>query len=123
MAWNVADNTLGLVISRQMTNTHQGGILVVLDGKDMSIVRNWGQVMSHEFGNSLHVAEDGTFLGVDIGDFAPRGIQLFDFSTTRGKQSKTVYKFKIDDRSQFGYNQVRSKQDRFARACALSHMH
>ena len=94
MAWNVADNTLGLVLARTMTNGHQGGILVVLDGKDMSTAQNWGHVASHELGNSLHVAEDGTFLGVDVGDYWPRGLQLFDFSKTRGEQSKTVYRYK-----------------------------
>ena len=98
LAWNLDDNTLGLVVSRTMTRggdglNHQGAIAVVLDSSDMSIVKNYGQTSGHSFGNSLHADTTG-FVGADMGDNYPRGIHLFDFSKTTRKRSKVVYTFK-----------------------------
>ena len=94
LAWNTADNTLGLVIARGMLNGHQGATTAVLDGKDMSVVTHRGWASSHSFGNSLHVGENGKFVGADIGDNFPRGINLMQFSKTSKKQSRVVYTFK-----------------------------
>ena len=94
LAWNTADNTLGLLISRGMMNGHQGAIAVVLDGKDMSVVEHRGQTSSHSFGNSLHMGENGKFVGADIGDNFPRGINVHQFSKTSKKRSRVVYTFK-----------------------------
>ena len=94
MAWNTADNTLGLVIARNMNNGHQGATTVVLDGKDMSVVMYRGWASSHSFGNSLHMGENGKFVGADIGDNFPRGINLMQFSKSSKKQSRVVYNFK-----------------------------
>ena len=99
LAWNNADNTLGLIISRTMVRggdglNHQGAIAVVLDGKDMSVLKNWGQTSGHSFGNSLHVGKGGKFLGGDMGDNYPRGINIFDFSKDEGTRGKVVYTFK-----------------------------
>ena len=94
MAWNTADNTLGLVIARGMLNMHQAATSAVIDGKDMSLVKVAGQTASHSFSNSLHVGKDGKFLGADLGDNFPRGINLLSFSKTSKKQSKVVYTFK-----------------------------
>ena len=94
LTWNVADNTLGLVMSRIMTNSHQGAVAIVLDGKDMSVVANRGQTAGHSWANSVHVAKDGKFLGADIGDNFPRGIVVYEFSKTSKKKGKVVYSMK-----------------------------
>lgn len=60
----------------------------------MSVLKNWGQTSGHSFGNSLHTSKDGKFLGADMGDNYPRGINLFSFSKGAGKRSKVAYTFK-----------------------------
>ena len=100
LAWNTNDNTLGLVISRTMTRSddglnHQGAIAVVLDGNDMSIIQNWGATSSHSWANSVHAGNtNNRFLGADLGDNYPRGINLFEFSENEPKETKVVYTFK-----------------------------
>ena len=99
MAWNTADNTLGLVLSKLNLKSgdglnHQGATALVLDGKDMSIIHYRGGTSSHSFANSLHVSEKGKFLGADLGDNFPRGINLFEFSKASSKRSKLAYHFK-----------------------------
>ena len=99
LAWNPADNTLGLIIARTMTISsdglnHQGAIAVVLDASDMSVIQNYGQTSGHSLGNSLHVASDGSFLGADLGDNYPRGIHLHNFSKSVRRRGKVVYTFK-----------------------------
>ena len=67
----------------------------VLDPNDMQVLRNWGQTSGHSFGNSLHTSKNGkTFLGADMGDNYPRGINLFSFSKGTRKRSKVAYTFK-----------------------------
>ena len=101
MDWNTKDNTLGFVVSVTylMTPdslTHNAAIRLVLDGKDMSVIRNAGQASSHSFGSSLHVSEDGTkFIGADLGDGFPRGINLWEFSKSGPVRGKDVYASKV----------------------------
>ena len=93
LAWNVADNTLGFIVTRIMS-AHQGAIGAVLDGKDLSLLRRGGG-SSHSWANSIHVTDDGKqFLAVDLGDNFPRGIQVFAFSKTKAKTNKLVYSMK-----------------------------
>ena len=113
LVWNVADDALGLVLARKQLPSsdginHQAGILEILDAKDLSVMQDRGRTASHDFGDSFHLSEDGKFLGTNIGDMYPRGIQLIDFSRTSKQRHKTVYKMKIDKSRYYGYNQVRS---------------
>ena len=106
IAWNAADNTLGLVISRTMTKggdglNHQGAIAVVIDANNMNVLKNYGQTSGHSFGNSLHTGSNGKFVGADMGDNYPRGINLFDFSKSDYKKSKVVYTFKTKHCTKF----------------------
>lgn len=99
LAWNPANNTLGLIIARTMTKSsdglnHQGAIAVVFDGEDMSIIHNYGQTSGHSLGNSLQLARDGSFLGADLGDNYPRGVHLRNFSKDMRSRGKVVYTFK-----------------------------
>ena len=129
LVWNVADDALGLVIARTMLPSgdglnHQAGVLVTLDAKDLSTMQDRGTTASHDFGNSVHLSEDGKFLGTIIGDAYPRGIKLFDFSRYSKQRGIDVYKIKINKSYKFGYNQVRLKAEKiYMRACFSRRMH
>lgn len=88
-----ANGTLGLLLGRQMHNGHQGGIAVVFDASTLKILKHHGQTSSHSFGNLLTVNSQNEFVGIDLGDNYPRGINLHRFTKT-ARQSTIVYTFK-----------------------------
>ena len=88
-----ANGTLGLLLGRQMHNGHQGGIAVVFDAATLRILKHQGQTSSHSFGNVLTVNSQTEFVGIDLGDNYPRGINLHRFTKTT-RQSTMVYTFK-----------------------------
>lgn len=107
IAWNTAVDKIGLCIARTMTVAndglnHQGAIAVVLDGATLNVVKNLGQTSGHSFSNSLMVASDGTFLGMDLGDNFPRGIHVwrFDANTNWFREKFNVYNFKTKHATQ-----------------------
>lgn len=98
MAWNPATNEIGVLISRQMNKgsdglNHQGCIALVISGVDMTLTKNLGQTSGHSWSNTLKVGGNGKFIGADLGDNYPRGINLQEFDKST-KQSKVVYTFK-----------------------------
>jgi hypothetical protein len=89
---------LGLVISRTMTQSsdtlnHQGAIAVVLNASTLTVTKNLGQTSGHSFGNSITLSSAGDFVGIDLGDNYPRGINMWRFNSTMIR-SKLVYQFK-----------------------------
>ena len=108
LAWSVETNEIAFIISRTMKRggdglNHQGAIAVVLDGTTLDVIKNLGQTSGHSFANAISVARNktrdmakpgnGEFVGVDLGDNYPRGINVHRISRT-GKSSKVVYEFK-----------------------------
>ena len=90
--------TLGLMVGRIMHASndglhHQGGIAVVFDASNLEVLRNLGQTSGHSFENYLITNSAGEFVGIDLGDNYPRGINLTKF-TQDGKHNKVVYSFK-----------------------------
>mmetsp|Transcript_15175 Transcript_15175/g.38539 ORF Transcript_15175/g.38539 Transcript_15175/m.38539 type:complete len:522 (+) Transcript_15175:1145-2710(+) len=98
MSWNPAAGTVGVVLSRTMTQAadglnHQAATSFVLDASSLGVVKILGQTTSHSFSNTMLLDESGAFLGMDLGDNYPRGIHVwrFDNETLRGR---VVYTFK-----------------------------
>ena len=72
---------------------HQGGIAVLFDAGDLHQIKNLGQTSGHSFDNLLSVNTAGEFIGIDLGDNYPRGINLHRF-TDKKKSSRVIYTFK-----------------------------
>ncbi len=93
-----AGGQLGLIVSRSKNRSrdglnHQGAIAVVFDATTLSVVRNLGQTSGHSFESVLTVNKAGEFLGIDLGDNYPRGVNLHKFTSKR-RRSAVVYTFK-----------------------------
>ena len=89
---------IAMYISRTMTLTadglnHQGGICVLFNPQTLQIIIDHGVTSSHSFGNSIIILKDSSFLGMDLGDSYPRGINIWTFDKSK-KKSKVVYTFK-----------------------------
>ncbi len=94
------DGKLGLFIARTMHKSsdglnHQGGIAVVFDANTLKVFRNFGQTSGHSFDNYLTVNSNNEFVGIDLGDNYPRGINLHKF-TPLEINSKIIYTFKTE---------------------------
>ncbi len=94
------DGKLGLFIARTMHKSsdglnHQGGIAVVFDANSLKVIRNFGQTSGHSFDNYLTVNSENQFIGMDLGDNYPRGINLHKFTDSQIK-SKIIYTFKTE---------------------------
>ncbi|MEY3220334.1 MAG: hypothetical protein RIT27_1691 [Pseudomonadota bacterium] len=98
-ALTYSNNTLGLILGRQMHKTpdglnHQGAIAVVFDTNTLETIKNHGQTSGHSLeGSVLTTNSNGQFLGIDVGDNYPRGVHLHEFDDTAIK-SRVVYTFK-----------------------------
>lgn len=98
MAWNPDTGLVGVVLSRVMTMSgdglnHQAATAFVLDASSLNLVARRGQTASHSFGNSMILDSSGSFLGMDLGDAAPRGILVWRFDN-ESRKSRTVYRMK-----------------------------
>lgn len=98
MTWNTAKGWLGVVLARTMTQSsdglnHQGAIALVVDASSLLLLKNFGQTSGHSFANSLMLDSTGAFLGMDLGDNYPRGVNVWQF-TNSSITSRVVYRFK-----------------------------
>ncbi|WP_124085297.1 hypothetical protein [Pseudogemmobacter humi] len=57
--------------------------------------KNLGQTSGHSFGNVLTVAQDGAFVGIDLGDNYPRVVNMHSFDQD-GISSRLVYAVKTE---------------------------
>ncbi|CAJ1394400.1 unnamed protein product [Effrenium voratum] len=75
---------------------HQGGIAFIIDASTLEMITNYGQTSGHSFANSLLKSnEAGFYIGMDLGDNYPRGVNLWELKAAeKQKKSKLVYKFK-----------------------------
>ncbi len=94
----VSGSKLGLMLGRKMHKSsdglnHQGGIAVVFDASTLGLIKNHGQTSGHSFGNVMMVNSAGKFIGIDLGDNYPRGVNLHRFDESK-RQSRVVYTFK-----------------------------
>lgn len=108
--WDRATNKIGLCFARTMTKgsdglNHQGAIFLVFDGLNGDL-QNLGQTSSHSFGNSVVMGSDGNFLGMDLGDNFPRGINVWRKSPDPAQHiaNKVVYTFKTKHATSAGSN-------------------
>jgi len=97
-ALKYSQGKLALMIARTMHKSgdglnHQGGIAVVFDANSLTQLKYLGQTSGHSFDNYLTVNETGQFLGIDLGDNYPRGVNLHRFND-KGRRSQVVYTFK-----------------------------
>jgi len=86
-----------LMIARTMHKSsdglnHQGGIALLFDAINLSLLKNYGQTSGHSFGNVITANSKSEFIGMDLGDNYPRGIHMHMFGEY--KQSALVYTFK-----------------------------
>jgi len=89
---------LGLIVSRTMHKSsdglnHQGAISLVFDAENITQLKNHGQTSGHSFESLLTHNSQGEFLGIDLGDNYPRGINLHTFTANKDT-SRVVYTFK-----------------------------
>ncbi len=89
---------LGLFLGRRMHESsdgrnHQGGLAAVYSADTLALLRNHGQTSAHSFDNFITSLSDHGFLGFDLGDNYPRGINLHKLSDSE-IQSRVVYTFK-----------------------------
>jgi len=89
---------VGMILGRQMHKSsdglnHQGAIGVVFDGTTLAVERNWGQTSGHSFESLLTTNGLGEFLGIDLGDNYPRGVNLHKFNAAE-KRSRVIHTFK-----------------------------
>lgn len=103
--------TLGLFMGRTMNTSsdglnHQGGIGVVFDATTLDIIDNTGQTCGHSFDNFLTKNQDGDFIGIDLGDNFPRGINMHRMNKD-GRDSRLVYTFKTQHGTEAnGYGKI-----------------
>jgi hypothetical protein len=71
---------------------HQGGIALLFETGNMSLLKNYGQTSGHSFDNVITANSKGEFIGMDLGDNYPRGIHMHAFGDYM--QSALVYTFK-----------------------------
>ena len=95
-----SNGTLGLIFGRLMHASsdglnHQGGIAAVFNAQSLALVKNLGQTSGHSFDNMLTLDAQGNFLGLDLGDNYPRGLNLHRFNGTN-RTSRVVYTFKTE---------------------------
>ncbi|ALG67862.1 hypothetical protein [Beggiatoa leptomitoformis] len=93
-----AQGKLGLIIGRLMHTSndglnHQGAIAVTFDANTLALLKNFGQTSGHSFENILTTNSQNEFVGVDLGDNYPRGINLHKFTDSR-IDSRVIYTFK-----------------------------
>lgn len=93
-----SNGILGFFMARKMNKggdglNHQGGIGVVFDATTLGVITNTGQTSGHSFDNYLTKNNDGDFIGIDLGDNYPRGINLHRM-TKEERICKLVYTFK-----------------------------
>ena len=100
-AWDLGSGTIAVSLARTMTRAsdglnHQGGIAFVLNATTLQMITNYGQTSGHSFANSLTVSQkDGWYIGKDLGDNYPRGINLWELkATSRSWKKRLVYAFK-----------------------------
>ena len=72
---------------------HQGGIAVVFNATTLAVERNWGQTSGHSWESVLTSNAAGEFVGIDLGDNFPRGVNLHKFTGTN-KNSRVISGFK-----------------------------
>ncbi len=94
----VSGGKLALMLGRKMHQAgdglnHQGGIAVIFDASTMGLIKSHGQTSGHSFGNVMMVNKSGKFVGIDLGDNYPRGINLHRFDES-SRLSRVVYTFK-----------------------------
>jgi hypothetical protein len=61
---------------------HYDGSAFVFSADDLSLVKKLGMTAGHSWGNHMIVNKEGDFLGVDLGDDFPRGVNLSTFDQT-----------------------------------------
>jgi uncharacterized protein YdbL (DUF1318 family) len=94
------NGTIAVFLARRMNKysdglNHQGGIGVLFDANTLKVIKNFGQTSGHSFDNFLMLNSQNEFIGMDLGDNYPRGINLHKFTKeSRYIQKKLVYTFK-----------------------------
>jgi hypothetical protein len=96
----LSNGKLGLILGRIMHAStdglnHQGGVAAVFDAQTLALTKNLGQTSGHSFDNVLTRDAQGNFLGIDLGDNYPRGLNIHRFNAT-DRTSRVVYTFKTE---------------------------
>jgi len=82
MAWNVEAGIVGLVLSGSFTHGHQGAWRSMINATTLDVMGAGRQTSSHNLGNTVDVASDGSFLSMQLCDNFPRGISIHRFTTS-----------------------------------------
>jgi len=95
-----ANGLLGVMLGRRLHRRedglqHQSGVALVYNAATLKLQKNLGQTSGHSFENVLTTNQAGQFVGIDLGDNYPRGVNLHKFDGAQIK-SKVVYTFKTE---------------------------
>jgi len=93
-----ANGLLGVMLGRRTHMAadglnHQAGVAVVFDANTLELSRNHGQTSGHSWENVLTLDAAANFLGIDLGDNFPRGVQLHRFDAAN-KGNRVLYTYK-----------------------------
>ena len=93
-------DVLGLMFARTLLAgsdglNHQSGSAATFSKTSLALISNHGQTSGHSFDNFLMISSTNEFVGMDLGDNYPRGINVHRFPLNAGGiDSKVVYTFK-----------------------------
>lgn len=95
-----ANGLLGIMLGRRLHRRedglqHQSGVALVYQADTLALLKNLGQTSGHSFENVLTTNQANQFVGIDLGDNFPRGVNLHKFDKDQLK-NKVVYSFKTD---------------------------
>ncbi len=99
-AMRYVNGLLGVMLGRRLHRRedglqHQSGVALVYNAATLKLQKNFGQTSGHSFENVLTTNQAGQFVGIDLGDNYPRGVNLHKFDGAQ-IQSKVVYTFKTE---------------------------
>ena len=106
LVWDTETDVIGAIFSMEYLLAsdglnHHGQVALTIDAKTMKMKELCGQTGSHVWGNWLGFA-NGKFVGVDLCDTFPRGINVYSFPQAgwdgkcRISDTKTVFTYADD---------------------------
>ncbi len=98
-------NRLGIFLARFIHRTndglnHQSGMAFTVDAETLAFVGGGAQTSGHSWGSVLQGRGEGRFLGADLGDNYPRGVNLHRLAPDGSFESRIVFTFKTQHGTQ-----------------------
>jgi len=97
-AWDAQQQEIAVVMAHSLTASsdglnHHTATAYIVDSNSLGLKKKLGWTSSHSFGNTLRM-ENGRFIGMDLGDNAPRGVHPWSIQSGRLNKGKLAFTFK-----------------------------